>query len=383
MPEIPNGQTDYEKWYAGLRLPDWLRRLVPEPVPIARVKEPPAPTGAIAQPTWGAGQILGKYGIEPKPLATFAPPTPAELVRAAKEADAVDLTGGVKMPVRYETITEGGWVYSVGYDEDGKVVSRDPLGRSTEMTAYEEARLGLEERGQAGWTAPTTGVPTDAYGRTATWNQRLGQWDYPPNWGQRPGDQPEPIPPSQLEQWEWEREQALRQFRLGEQQFGTQQQFQEQQLAQQQAQFQANLQFQQAQAQAAQEEQERRYMSQLAAQPISWLQYAAYTGQQPVIQPWMKPLGFQDTGGAVMPQVGQPIPGFQGQAGEKGIQSFANLPQLRTPSAQLQASWGPTAQAQWLGYKQARTGATPEESQFRSWSQRAPTGRFTGFSRFR
>ena len=127
-------------------------------------------------------------------------------------------------------------------------------------------------------------------------------------------------------------------------------------------------------------------MSQLAAQPISWLQYAAYTGEEPVIQPWMIPLGFQETGGTITPQglqAGQPLPGFEGQAGERGIQTFANLPQLTTPSAQLQARWGPTAQQQYLGYRQARTGERPEESQFRLWSGRAPTGQFGGFSRFR
>ena len=160
---------------------------------------------------------------------------------------------------------------------------------------------------------------------------------------------------------------------------------QEQQLAAQQQQFQQQLAFQQEQMQAAQAEQERQYRSQLAAQPINWLQYAAYTGEEPVVQPWMIPLGFQETGGAVTPQgqIGQPIPGFEAQAGQQGIQTFAGLPQLTTPSAQLQARWGPTAQAQFLGYRQARTGAAPQETQFRLGAGRAPTGAFGGFSRFR
>ena len=167
-----------------------------------------------------------------------------------------------------------------------------------------------------------------------------------------------------------------------------QQQFEAQQSqAQQEEAFrQQQLQFQQEQAQLAAEEQERQYKSQLAANPINWLQYSAYTGEEPVIQPWMVPLGFQNVGGDVTPQglqAGQPIPGFEGQAGQKDTQTFAGLPRLTTPSAQLQARWGPTAASQFLGYRQARTGASPEETQFRLSSGRAPTGRFGGFSRFR
>lgn len=257
-------------------------------------------------------------------------------------------------------------------------------------------QLELQRRQVTGFPAPTTpfrgGVPmagvaagaargptaveppTDPFGRTATWSARLGEWDYPPNWGQRPADQPAPISPFQEEQ-----------FGFQEQQFRAQQQQFQQQQEQAQAQFQAQLEFQQAQLQAAQEEQQRQYGAQLAAQPINWLQYAAYTGEEPVVQPWMIPLGFQETGGAVTPQgqIGQPIPGFQAQAGQQGIQTFGGLPQLGTPSAQLQARWGPTAQAQFLGYRQARTGAAPEETQFRLGAGRAPTGAFGGFSRFR
>ena len=203
------------------------------------------------------------------------------------------------------------------------------------------------------------------------------------------------------EQFAFQQEEAAAQRALEQQQFGFQQQqfeAQQQQYTQQRAQSQAQLQFQQEQAQLAAQEQERQYRSQLAANPINWLQYSAYTGEQPVIQPWMIPLGFQNTGGTVAPQglqagqpqpqlqAGQPIPGFQAQAGQQAPQApqtFANLPQLTTPSAQLQARWGPTAQAQFLGYRQARTGAAPQESQFRLASGRAPTGRVGGFSRFR
>ena len=112
-------------------------------------------------------------------------------------------------------------------------------------------------------------------------------------------------------------------------------------------------------------------------------------------------MGFQNTGEGITPQggaggaatpgqlqPGQPIPGFDPTGGTpttvgaQGTQTFANLPQLTTPSAQLQARWGPTAQAQFLGFERARTGAAPQETQFRLGSGRAPTGRFGGFSGF-
>ncbi len=197
--------------------------------------------------------------------------------------------------------------------------------------------------------------------------------------------QPQPISPFQQEQlglqrqrFEFEREQAEPRDITP---------FQQQQFSQQQSQFQAQLEFQQQQAQQQAELQRQQEMARLAANPINWLQYSAFTGEQPVVQPWMIPLGFQQfgQGGTATPQsftqggqqlqVGQPIPGVQGT-------NFSNLPQLRTPSAQLQARWGPTAQSQFLGFERARTGASPQESQFRLGSGRAPAGRFPGFGGF-
>ena len=213
--------------------------------------------------------------------------------------------------------------------------------------------------------------------------------------------QPQPVTPFQQQQFGLRE----REFEAGQEQFQQQFELQQQQQAQAQAQAQAQLQFQQQQAQQAAALQEQQFASQLAANPINWLQFGAFTGQPPVIQPWMSPLGFQNTGqgfqnitlpgaqgGTATPQglqVGQPIPGFEPTGGTPttvgalGTQTFANLPQLTTPSAQLQARWGPTAQAQFLGFERARTGASPQETQFRLGSQRAPAGRFGGFSRFR
>ena len=138
--------------------------------------------------------------------------------------------------------------------------------------------------------------------------------------------------------------------------------------AQRQAQMIAWYRQQQQQELEAQKQQR---LAQLAAQPISWLQYAAESGQQPAIQPWMLPLMPQEYSQL---QTGGAIPGYQGTAGMTGMPSLIN------PSRQYQARMGPTAQQQYYGYQQAQTGATPEEMQFRLWSQSPPGGRFGGLT---
>lgn len=115
----------------------------------------------------------------------------------------------------------------------------------------------------------------------------------------------------------------------------------------------------------------QRYGAQLAAQPKSWLEYSAYMGEEPVVQPWMKPLMPQAYGQV---GVGQPIPGYQGTEG------MAGMPQLTTPSRQYQARIGPTSQQQYLGYEQARTGAPTAETEFRLWSAAPPSGRASRLS---
>lgn len=93
---------------------------------------------------------------------------------------------------------------------------------------------------------------------------------------------------------------------------------------------------------------------------MSWLQYASYTGETPAIQPWMQPL----MGGTA----GEAIPGITPE-------SMAGMPALTQPSAQLWGRMGPTAQAQFAGYRQARTGVRPEETAFRMGAGAPPAGR--------
>lgn len=110
----------------------------------------------------------------------------------------------------------------------------------------------------------------------------------------------------------------------------------------------------------------KEYMAQLAAKPINWLEYAAYTGQQPVVQPWMLPLMSQEYGF----NAGGAIPGWTAE-------NMSNIPSLLNPSAQYLARMGPTAQQQYYGYQQAQQGATPTETQWRLWSMAPPGGQAT------
>lgn len=136
----------------------------------------------------------------------------------------------------------------------------------------------------------------------------------------------------------------------------------QQRLAQEQAQYQAQL-----------EAEKQQRLAQLAAQPKSWLEYASLNNQVPVIQPWMMPLMPQEYG---INSVGTQIPGYNAQ-------NMGGMPQLITPSAQLMARMGPTAQQQYYGYQQAQQGATPEESQYRLWSMAPPSGQNTGLRQVR
>ena len=256
--------------------------------------------------------------------------------------------------------------------------------KRTEALLAEEARKA-EEEAERRRTAPFPGqeggrdIITRADGSTGFWSR--DPITNIPKWNQL--TRPTPVSTSAQqagqdlarERFEFEQQQAGQISPSQQQQFGLQQQ----QQSAQQAQFQQQLQFQQEQALLGADLQRQQEQARLAANPMSWLQYAAFTGEQPVVQPWMIPLGFQGE----QLQAGQPLPGFQREEGQEVTGTFTGLPQLRTPSAQLQARWGPTAQQQFLGFRQARTGATPQETQFRLGSQRAPTGSFRGFTGFR
>jgi hypothetical protein len=151
---------------------------------------------------------------------------------------------------------------------------------------------------------------------------------------------------------------------------------QRQQMAQQAAQAAAQLAWDKEQARLELEAEKQRQLAQLAAQPKSWLEYAALAGQSPVVQQWMKPLMPQQYADL---EVGAPIPGWnatQNTAQSGGSLSpdwnMMGMPDLSRPSAQYLARIGPTAKEQYLGYMQADTGAPFGEQDYRLWSTAPP-----------
>ena len=189
---------------------------------------------------------------------------------------------------------------------------------------------------------------------------------------------PETISPFQQAQLTWQQQQAQQEQanwqaqQAWQQQQATQQQgWQQQQLEQERQQQQQQMGWYREQAQMQQQEQERQYRSQLVANPMSWLQYASYTGEQPVIQPWMLPLMPQQYAGTT---AGEKIPGWQAGG------SMTALPGMTTPSTQYWGRMGPTAQQQYMGYQQGQGGINPMETQFRLQSQAPPGGRNYGLT---
>jgi len=179
---------------------------------------------------------------------------------------------------------------------------------------------------------------------------------------------PEPITPWQQAQLDWEKSKyasdtqsaeraaALRQQQFLQEQTATdayrQQQLslQQQQMAQEQARYQAGI-----------EAEKQQRLATLSAQPKSWLEYAALSNQAPVVQPWMMGLnqGRQ--------QVGEQIQGWNST-------NMTGMQDLIDPSTQYLARMGPTAKQQYYGYQQANLAQTPEETEWRLWSQGPPSG---------
>jgi len=261
---------------------------------------------------------------EPLPKGvTVAPESPAETAarvkRQQEEAAGVYGDAGFGAVGKVDSvkiIQEGGYDYEVGFDAEGKSLYMTRIGPSKDIE--EEKGMTEAQRAQLEWEKEKYGAPSEQ----DVWER------------------------------EWLQEQAT-----------SEREWAEQEAAREEEQFNRQMQWYQQQAQMEQQEQERQYMSQLAAQPISWLQYAAYTGEQPVVQEWMKPLMPQQ----YESQVGQPISGWSKE-------SATGMPELTRPSAQLWSRMAPTAQEQYRGYGQARTGATPADIDWRRRASAPPGG---------
>ena len=277
------------------------------------------------------------------------------------------------------------------------------------------------------YTSPAGDYITDRYGNKAYWNPKTADYDRGPEFGIDPttlaADYIQPMTAYQQAQIDLERQQLSLSSRV--QMASASAAGAQTALAQQR--FQAEIALQKKQ----QEQEQQNYLAKLGAQPISWIEYAMATKTPPVVQPWMQPLMPEQYGqlqpGQVIPQgqtmqpqafgQGAPLalgatpqqaqqwmsqqvspiewgqqvprtqnkpswmPGLTGReylaAGNQGGNSAfnpKNMPGLTTPSGQYWARIGPTAQQEYLGYEQARTGAKPEETQWRMWQTAPPAG---------
>ena len=119
---------------------------------------------------------------------------------------------------------------------------------------------------------------------------------------------------------------------------------------------------------ASQEADRQQRLATLKANPASWLEYSAASGQTPAVQPWMLPLMPQQYLQSV--KSGDALPGWQ-QDQESAV---GKLPELTSPSNQYMARLNPSSKSQYYGYQQANTGATPEDTQYKLWNTSPGTG---------
>ncbi len=210
------------------------------------------------------------------------------------------------------------------------------------------------------WNTPTTGTNQRGAG---VWEEAGYYWYFDNNGNPTPfAKVPDTTVPTMTPYQQAQTDLANRQFTY--QQSQTQPDYSLQIAQMQQQQNQAELAWQQQQWSQQQAQEQKNYLANLAAEPHSWLEYAAAAGQAPVIQPWMLPIESQQYSNL---QAGQPIPGWTAT-------NMQSMPQLINPSAQYLARMGPTARAQYEGYQQANLGQTPEETQWRLWNMAPPGG---------
>jgi len=342
----------YQRMGGGLGYEAWKRKGKPEPpTPITSYardileRTGGVPPGTITKESemGGLPNIGERVGVEKAFRGVEKPSAPSE---------------SKLMPLQFKTYEKALEAAPEGWDVD-----RDEFGYFTIKRVPTKAREDMPEGfwksyKEAASAAPEGWTPYQAgggwFGIQEVANQEPTKYE---RYGTSPYDNPET---SEVEgQWnpysgQWE------------QPAGWQSPYEKAMLEHQQA----TLGWQREQSQMQQREQERQYKSQLLANPMSWLQYSAYAGETPAIQPWMQGL----MGGQY--QAGGALPGWQ-PGGAEG-QPMSSLPELREPGGQTWARMGPTAQQQYMGYRQARSGITPEETMFRRRAGSAPSGRYGG-----
>ena len=275
---------------------------------------------------------------------------------------------GLDDPGRYPT-TPPPTGYNWGWDDNTQswtpksIVSTTPSPLEAAQTTKIVAETGQIGKPRETYPLPSGQAPffIDASGNIWTWDERIGDYN-------QTGYDPKAVAPNpqiaidaaeRASRLAWDKEQAG----IGQQQW--QSEFDYNKLQNQQA-----LEWSQKQFGMQQEAQKAQQLANLRANPASWLEYASMAGQAPVVQPWMVPLGQAGQG----LRAGAPIPGYNPQG------TNMNLPELTSPSAQYMSRIAPSAQAQYAGYQQAATGATPQDTNWQLWNRSAPSGQYGGLS---
>ena len=295
--------------------------------------------GAVRTPAQREEETFG-FGM---PQKTFAQPT-------APVQQTTPTFGGYSQFPTQEPPEGYRWKFSAGAGIAGEYVVEPIPGISLTAAQKKQAEIAAKER-SIEERRYQEGIEREqvASREAAEWKQTQLEWQQ---------QQVEWEMKNQKEQWQFQQQQQQARLQAEERQWEQQLQFQEQQFS-----------WQQEQAQIEQETQQRNYLAGLAAKPRSWLEYSAAAEETPAIQPWMLPLQSGDY--EQQWTAGQAIPGYSAE-------SMESMPELTTPSAQLYSRMGPTAQQQFLGYRQARTGIRPEEQEFRLWGSAPPAGRQGG-----
>lgn len=241
-------------------------------------------------------------------------------------------------PSATEYITDKGYIWKVEHDIRGNEINRTIQGKSEQagMSDFEKAQ---QQRWISEGAEETRQFDIDAKRR------------------------------AEEAQWQTSESEADRQLR--EQEMKQQESWRESQMASQERRAAEALQWQKDQFAQQQQLAQQQRLAMMAQNPLQFMQYHAESGQTPAVQEWMKPLALNQ--GSL--QTGQALPGWNQNTGLQGAEQT-----LMTPSAQFQARMGPTALQQYYSMQQSRTGASPEEQQYRLWSGSAPGGRFTGLS---
>ena len=317
--QTAKGQGFIAPWSRAVQTPGGISQYDPQ----ALIEQTP-------KVTYSGAKLLEDIGYPFPKNTRVADPTVQELLKQRQSGGGLGGTPstGLQQAVRWGTITENGWDYTVGYDANGMEISREPLGRTG---------------GGAANYAPTGSAPSDPYGRQAHWDADNAEWRYPPDWGTDPATQKagyiDPYQQAMIE-------------------------YQNQMMSMQQRQFEQNYGLQQAQFEYQKEAERQSRLSQLRANPASWLEYASFAGETPGVQPWMLPLMPQEYSGL---QAGASLPGWTPNA-----ESLSSLPALTPPSAQYLSRLPPSAIQQYYGYEKARTGQAPSDVEWRQWGSAPP-----------